>query len=98
MNHNSTSGHPPTENPMPFATSPWMSPRPAEARLTDEADRFALSRFNAATDEVVVVDERSETSPAQAVEDRLISLLREASLPVSHLQLRGKMLRGRRDD
>lgn len=89
------------ENPMSLVTSSWMSHGPAATptRLTDDADRFATPRFCAPTDEVIAVDERSELTPSQAVENRLVALLREASLPVSHLQMRrGLMVRGRRDD
>ena len=80
------------ENSMPFAPSARTSPR-----IADESNRFANPRFSAAADEVVVVDERSGLSPSQAVEDRLVALLRDSSLPVSHLQLRG-VVRGRRGD
>jgi len=45
-------------------------------------------------EEVLVVDDRSALSPAQAVENRLSRLLKEASMPISHLQMRG-MLRAR---
>ncbi len=79
------------ENGMPFAPSSWTSPRQA-----DEANRFPGPRFSVAADEVVVVDKRSGLSPSQAVEDRLIALLRDSSLPMSHLRLRG-VVRGRRD-
>jgi hypothetical protein len=40
-------------------------------------------------DESIVIDDRSALTPAQAVENKLMALLKEASLPVSHLQLRG---------
>lgn len=100
MNKTNPSPVPPlqTEINMPLVTSARKPPRTAETRLDEEADRFALaSRFSGAADEVVVVDERSALSPSQAVEDRLVALLRDASLPVSHLQIRG-LVRGRRDD
>jgi len=45
-------------------------------------------------EEALVVDERSHVRPAQAVESKLTRLLKDASLPVSHLQMRG-MLRSR---
>lgn len=45
-------------------------------------------------EEVLVVDDRSALSPAQAVENRLSRMLKEASMPISHLQMRG-MLRAR---
>jgi hypothetical protein len=45
-------------------------------------------------EEVLVVDDRAALRPAQVVETKLTRLLQEASLPVSHLQMRG-MLRMR---
>jgi hypothetical protein len=48
----------------------------------------------APTDEVLVVDDRCGLRPAQVVEGKLIRMLKDASLPVSHLQMRG-MLRHR---
>jgi hypothetical protein len=45
-------------------------------------------------EESLVVDDRCGLSPAQAVEGKLMNLLRNDSLPVSHLQLRG-LVRGR---
>ena len=54
------------------------------------------SRPPAVSDETLVVDERMSQTPAQAVENKLLSRLQGASLPVSHLQIRG-LVRGRRD-
>ena len=85
------------ENSMSFVISSWMSPCQAENLLADEADRFAIARFGTASDEDVVIDERSELTPSQAVENRLVALLRESSVPVSHLQIRS-LLRGRCND
>jgi hypothetical protein len=45
-------------------------------------------------EEVLIVDDRAALRPAQVVESRLSRLLQEASLPVSHLQMRG-LLRAR---
>ncbi len=45
-------------------------------------------------EEALVVDERSEVRPAQAVETKLTRVLQGASLPVSHLQMR-RLLRSR---
>jgi hypothetical protein len=45
-------------------------------------------------EEVLVVDDRAALRPAQVVETKLTRLLQEASLPVSHLQMRA-MLRTR---
>ena len=86
-----------TENPMSFASSSWIPAVSAEPRRSEVVDRFANTSVQQANDEVVFIDERSELTPSQAVEDRLVALLRGASLPVSHLQRRG-LLRGRCDD
>jgi hypothetical protein len=40
-------------------------------------------------DEVLVVDDRARVRPAQVIESKLTRLLQEASVPVSHLQMRG---------
>lgn len=45
-------------------------------------------------EEVLVVDDRAALRPAQVVETKLTRLLQEASLPVSHLQMRS-LLRAR---
>jgi len=50
-------------------------------------DRASL----APADEVLVVDERSELRPAQVVEGKLTRMLKDASLPVSHLQMRAML-------
>jgi hypothetical protein len=49
------------------------------------ASRFAVSL----PEESLVVDDRSHLTPAQMVETKLISRLKDSSLPVSHLQMRG---------
>ena len=45
-------------------------------------------------EEALVVDERSALRPAQVVENKLMRMIKNASLPVSHLQMRG-LLRNR---
>jgi hypothetical protein len=45
-------------------------------------------------EECLVVDDRASVRPAEVVETKLTRLLKDASLPVSHLQLRG-LLRAR---
>ncbi len=45
-------------------------------------------------EEVLVVNDRAALRPAQIVETKLTRLLQEASLPVSHLQMRS-LLRAR---
>jgi hypothetical protein len=82
---------------MSFVSPSWLQAGSAEPRLPEVVDRFASTPLQSANDEVVFVDERSELKPSQAVENRLVALLREASLPVSHLQMRG-LIRGRCDD
>ena len=47
--------------------------------------RFAVSL----PEESMVEDDRSHLTPAQMVENKLINRLRESSLSVSHLQMRG---------
>jgi hypothetical protein len=47
--------------------------------------RFAVSL----PEESMVIDDRSHLTPAQMVENKLVNRLRESSLPVSHLQMRG---------
>jgi len=52
--------------------------------------RVLPSRFAAGLpEESMVIDDRAGLSPAQMVESKLMSRLRESSLPVSHLQMRG---------
>jgi hypothetical protein len=52
--------------------------------------RTLPSRFAATlAEDSLVVDDRSHLTPAQMVESKLISRLKESSLPVSHLQMRG---------
>ncbi len=45
-------------------------------------------------DEALIVDDRSAVSPAQMVENKLSKMLKDTSMPVSHLQMRG-LLRAR---
>ena len=45
-------------------------------------------------EEALIVDERVGLRPAQVVESKLSRMLKDASLPVSHLQMRG-LLRSR---
>ncbi len=88
-----------TESPMSLASPSWIPCGAAATLLTDAEERFTNPRLCASTDVVSAVDERSVLTPSQAVENRLVALLSEASLPVSPLQgRRGPMVRGRRDD
>jgi len=58
-----------------------------------QADRRGRVPTAAACEESLIVDDRSTLSPAQAVENRLSRLLSNASMPISHLQMRGMLLR-----
>ncbi len=79
-------------------SEPLAAPSSKEIdRLGRVPDRLLLDGLNGPTalhEEVLVVDDRAGLSPAQAVENKLSRMLRETSLPVSHLQMRG-MLRAR---
>ncbi|MBX6313077.1 MAG: hypothetical protein IRY99_09220 [Isosphaeraceae bacterium] len=59
--------------------------RDTKGRVDSTRERSAARE----PDESLIIDDRSDLTPAQAVEGRLMNLLRGASLPVSHLQLRG---------
>ncbi len=60
------------------------------APASSPVSRLMATRFAATLpEESMVVDDRSHLSPAQMVEQKLMSRLRESSLPVSHLQMRG---------
>ncbi len=73
---------------------------PAAERVLGPRNERIGNRFgtestpSAAHEEVLVVDDRAALRPAQVVESKLTRLLQEASLPVSHLQMRA-MLRTR---
>jgi len=67
------------------ATTDTAANGPSVAAPRPLAPRFAVSL----PEESLVVDDRSHLTPAQMVETKLISRLRESSLPVSHLQMRG---------
>ncbi len=71
-------------------------PMPAGGPLSDPARRGAdrIGYDMAATEESLVIDARFALSPAQVVETKLSRVLKEATLPVSHLQMRG-LLRSR---
>ena len=73
----------------------------APTRLTEEHSvrphsRVAsIDRLPASPrEEALVVDERSAQRPAQVVESKLMRMIKNASLPVSHLQMSG-LLRSR---
>ena len=60
------------------------------APVSAASSRPASSRVEVSLpEESLVVDDRSHLTPAQMVENKLINRLRESSMPVSHLQMRG---------
>jgi hypothetical protein len=67
-----------SEKVLPSTPSPSVAGRVLPAR-------FATSL----PEESMVIDDRSHLTPAQMVENKLVNRLRESSLPVSHLQMRG---------
>ncbi len=75
-------------------TTPTTSTSLSEPVKT--GDRLSLGSFPSSlvVEETLVVDDRQAVRPAQLVENKLSSRLKEASLPVSHLQMRG-LLRSR---
>ena len=69
-----------------FASSSSLLP-PVAAPL---AARNLASRFaSTLPEESLVIDDRSKISPAQMVENKLVNRLKELSMSVSHLQMRG---------
>jgi len=83
--------------------APVTNPRPVIAPTADRTmanraertDRFEKPELLTSPGyEEVVVDDRASLRPAQVVESKLTRMLQGASLPVSHLQMRG-MLRVR---
>jgi hypothetical protein len=62
--------------------------------VTDQALMGQHAAQMAAADETLIVDHRWGMTPAEAVEGKLMNLLRDGSLPFSQIQGRG-MSRGR---
>jgi len=79
----------------PVLTPPVLSGgiNSVEVRNLRTKHRFeAMDRPSLAStsrEEALIVDERSELRPAQVVESKLTRMLENASVPVSHLQMRG---------
>ena len=76
-----------------FASTPLPSDHIVN-KLSTQAlpavSRVLPSRFSVSLpEESMVLDDRSSLTPAQMVESKLMSRLRESSLPMSHLQMRG---------
>jgi hypothetical protein len=88
-----------TVNPPTTSTRPLIDPasdRILGGRTERPGNRIERPEpiFPSVHEEVLVVDDRAALRPAQVVESKLTRLLQEASLPVSHLQMRG-LLRAR---
>jgi hypothetical protein len=72
-----------------FATVP-LTPETLVTTAALPTTRSLPSRFAVSLpEESLVEDDRSHLTPAQMVENKLINRLKESSLPVSHLQMRG---------
>ena len=72
-----------------FTSAPLAS-ETIVTNLATPVARHLPSRFAVSLpEESLVVDDRSHLTPAQMVENKLIHRLKESSLPVSHLQMRG---------
>jgi hypothetical protein len=72
-----------------FATLP-LTPETLVSTVAAPSMRNLPSRFAVSLpEESLVIDDRSHLTPAQMVENKLINRLKESSLPVSHLQMRG---------
>jgi hypothetical protein len=84
----------PTANPLNSSTRNPESFTKTTAVVFDPAAAPAMVRANEIVDESLVVDVRSELSPAQLVEDKLTRILGDAAPPTSPLQVRG-LLRSR---
>jgi len=77
-----------TTNPRPLI-APTVD-RVIVSRNDRSGSRLATDALPMAShEEVLVVDDRAALRPAQVVESKLTRLLQEATLPVSHLQMRG---------
>lgn len=73
-----------------FTASPALSavllPSPSSGLISKAlASRF----YSVLPEDSLVVDDRSAMTPAKMVEDKLVHRLKELSMPVSHLQMRG---------
>ncbi|HEX8200079.1 MAG TPA: hypothetical protein VF590_06300 [Isosphaeraceae bacterium] len=91
---------------MSYATNPdtslWRAPAlggSARSPVPDLGREFRIPKWRspAPAEEMLIEDDRSKLTPAQAVERKLMSRLQGSSLPVSHLQMRG-LVRSRRAD
>src|SRR4051794_38182050 len=88
------------DNPEVKVSMPDWFARPSRPLGGVEMDRLRAPEqggrvdARAAEEEVLIVDDRSAMSAAQMVENKLTRILKDASLPVSHLQMRN-LLRSR---
>ena len=75
-----------------FASNPTLlsvALAPAAAPPSLAARSLAARFASTLPEESLVIDDRSQISPAQMVETKLINRLKELSMSVSHLQMRG---------
>jgi hypothetical protein len=60
----------------------------ARDEWTESRIEIAESTISSSQEEILVVDDRAGLRPAQVVETKLTRMLQEASVSVSHLQMR----------
>ena len=90
--------HNDVDNPKVFLPD-WLAvpSRPRGGVVSDRLpapEQAGRPDSRAVEEEVFIVDDRSAMSAAQMVENKLTRILKDASLPVSHLQMRN-LLRSR---
>jgi hypothetical protein len=83
----------PTDKFMDASTMGSHPPKPASGRRNrgrkHRRSVFVGMPASLGQEEVIVVDDRAHLRPAQIVESKLTRLLQEATVAVSHLQMRG---------
>jgi hypothetical protein len=82
------------ENELPISSTPRFVPLPLSGNeLHDDAPIVRNSLEAGETpveiDEALIIDDRSGMRPARMVENKLSKMLKDSSIPVSHLQMRG---------
>ena len=85
MTSTDTRIRPPTDFTRLTAKELLPTPQDRMSRGSLAAPQFAVG------EEALIVDDRSGLSPSQAVENRLSSLLSGSALPISSLQMRGRV-------
>jgi hypothetical protein len=77
------------ERAVPVAPREPAIGRRAEERWKSQAGQAAPAASSAVEEESLIVDSRGTMTPAQMVEQKLVSLLRGKGLLASHIQMAG---------